>query len=141
MGNNAPAVVGHFDAMSKESGTAHALSALSALGQSTRLAIFRLLMRSEPEGLPAGAIAEALACTHNTLSSHLGILARSGLVQGARNGRFIVYRANVETMKCLIAYLANDCCAGHPELCNLQDSLRGPDCGCAPPDKVRKRRK
>src|SRR2546426_10286465 len=94
------AVVGHAgpvtsgDAMS----TPHALSALAALGQPTRLEIFRLLMRRQPVGLPAGAIAEAIGCPQNTLSSHLSILARAGLVRGTREGRSILYRADGEGM-------------------------------------------
>ena len=111
----------------------HALAALAALGQPTRLEIFRLLMRAGPRGLPAGSIAETIGCPHNTLSSHLGILARSGLVRGTRDGRSIIYRADVESIRTLIAFLVTDCCDGHPELCNLQDVLRGGTCGCPPP--------
>jgi DNA-binding transcriptional ArsR family regulator len=96
-----------------------ALAALAALGQPTRIEIVRLLMRVAPEGLPAGAIADALGCPHTTLSSHLGILARAGLVRGTRASRSIVYRADVAGMRSLIAFLVTDCCDGHPELCGL----------------------
>jgi DNA-binding transcriptional ArsR family regulator len=102
--------------------------------------IFRLLMRKEPDGLPAGTIADAIGCPHNTLSSHLSILARSGLVRGTRDGRSIVYRADVEGMRALIAFMVTDCCEGHPELCNLQDALRE-SAGCAPSSKSKQRRK
>jgi DNA-binding transcriptional ArsR family regulator len=112
----------------------HALSALAALGQPTRLSIFRLLMRREPDGLPAGVIAETIGCPHNTLSTHLSILARSGLVRGTRDGRSIVYRADVDGMRNLIGFLVTDCCEGHPELCNLDDALRVDAC-CAPAPK------
>ena len=118
----------------------HALAALAALGQSTRLQIFRLLMRKEPEGLPAGTIADAIGCPHNTLSSHLSILARSGLVQGTRDGRSIVYRADVDGMRALIAFMVTDCCEGHPELCNLQDALRE-SARCGPASKGKQRRR
>jgi DNA-binding transcriptional ArsR family regulator len=74
------------------------LAALAALGQPTRLQVFQLLMRAEPDGLLAGAIAEEIGCPHNTLSSHLAILARAGLVRGTRDGRAIIYRADVEGM-------------------------------------------
>src|SRR5690242_9455943 len=97
----------------------HALAALYALGQSTRLDIFKLLMRHEPEGVSAGAIADELSCAPNTLSAHLSILARSGLVRGTRNGRFIMYHANVEGMRALLGFLVTDCCNGHPELCGF----------------------
>ena len=52
-------------------------------------------------GLAAGAIADAIGCPHNTLSSHLGILARAGLVRGTRDGKSIIYRADVEGMRAL----------------------------------------
>jgi ArsR family transcriptional regulator len=127
------AVVGHIGpAMRGDKLSApHALAALAALGQPTRLEIFRLLMRREPDGLPAGVIAEAIGCPHNTLSTHLSILARSGLVRGMRDGRSIVYRADVDGMRSLIGFLVTDCCEGHPELCNLDDALRARAC-CVP---------
>ena len=140
MQRNNLAVVGHVgpgstgDAMSAP----HALAALAALGQPTRLEIFRLLMRSEPNGLAAGAIAEAIGCPPNTLSSHLAILARAGLVRGTRDGRTIIYRAGVEGMRVLVSFLINDCCSGHPELCNL-DSASTTGCAAPTPTKNRKR--
>lgn len=94
-----------------------ALDSFAALAQETRLAAFRLLVREEPEGLPAGEIARQLAVPHNTLSAHLGILARAGWVLSSRQGRSITYRANMAHMKELILFLANDCCAGHPDVC------------------------
>src|SRR4051812_12230945 len=136
------AVVGHIGPASRgdKLSSPHALAALAALGQSTRLQIFRLLMRREPDGLPAGAIAETIGCPHNTLSTHLSILARSGLVRGTRDGRSIVYRADVDGMRNLIGFLVTDCCESHPELCNLADALRANAC-CAPASKGRKRGK
>jgi ArsR family transcriptional regulator len=130
------AVVGHIGPAPRGDriSAPHALAALAALGQPTRLAIFRLLMRREPDGLAAGAIAQSVGCPHNTLSTHLSILARSGLVHGTRDGRSIVYRADVEGMRALLAFLVNDCCDGHPEICNLADVLRETDC-CTPAPK------
>jgi ArsR family transcriptional regulator len=143
MAKSVLAVVGHAGPtpIGQSLSPPHALAALAGLGQPTRLEIFRLLMRSEPDGLPAGSIAEALECPHNTMSSHLAILARSGLVWGTRDGRSIIYRANVDAMKSLIAYLVNECCEGHPELCDVQDALRAANCGCKPAPKARTRRK
>ena len=142
MARSALAVVGHLaPAVTGEGMTGpHALSALAALGQPTRLEIFRLLIRREPSGLPAGEIAETIGCPHNTLSSHLSILARAGLVRGAREGRSIVYRADVEGMRALVGFLVNDCCEGRPEVCDLQDALRASAC-CAPTTKSKPRRK
>jgi len=97
----------------------HAISALAALAQPTRLAIFRLLIKHEPIGITAGVIAETVGAPHNTLSSHLAILVRAGLLRSTREGRTIIYRSNVEGMRTLIGFLVSDCCDGHPELCNL----------------------
>ncbi len=136
------AVVGHIgpartgNAMSAP----HALAALAALGQQTRLEIFRLLMRSEPDGLSAGNIAETIGCPHNTLSSHLSILARSGLIRGTRDGRSIIYRADVDGIRTLIGFLITNCCRGHPELCDLQEAVAAAECGCPPTGKSKKRR-
>jgi len=98
---------------------AHAISALAALAQPTRLAIFRLLVRHEPVGITAGVIAETIGAPHNTLSSHLAILVRAGLLRSTREGRTINYRSDVEGVRSVIEFLVNDCCDGHPELCNL----------------------
>ena len=133
------AVVGHIGPAPQgdKLSAPHALAALAALGQPTRLGIFRLLIGAEPSGLPAGAIAEKIGCPHNTLSSHLSVLARSGLVRGQREGRSIIYRADVDSIRRLVGFLVNDCCGGHPELCDLQDAISS--CGCAPNEKSKKR--
>jgi ArsR family transcriptional regulator len=98
---------------------AHAISALSALAQPTRLAIFRLLVKHEPIGVTAGVIADTIGAPHNTLSTHLAILVRAGLLRSSRDGRTIIYRSDVEGVRSVITFLVNDCCDGHPELCNL----------------------
>jgi ArsR family transcriptional regulator len=143
MPKGALAIVGHIGPVPSggRMSAPHALAALAALGQPTRLEIFRLLMRAEPEGMPAGLIADKVGCQHNTLSSHLSILARSGLVRGARSGRSIIYRADVEGIRTLIGFLVTDCCGGHPELCNLQDAIGATGCSGAPKRKGANRRK
>ncbi len=93
------------------------IAALGALAQGTRLDTFRLLVRHEPDGLPAGEIARELAVPHNTMSAHLAILARAGLINSARHSRSIVYRANLDRLRAMTLYLLKDCCGGHPELC------------------------
>jgi DNA-binding transcriptional ArsR family regulator len=137
------AVVGHIGPAPRgdKMSVPHALAALASLGQPTRLAIFQLLMRAEPQGLAAGTIAEKVGSPHNTLSSHLSILARSGLVRGARDGRSIIYRANVDAIRTLVGFLVDDCCDGHPELCHLQEAITAANCGCGPATKSKKRRK
>jgi len=114
---------------------AHAISALAALAQPTRLAIFRLLIKHEPIGITAGVIADTVGAPHNTLSSHLAILVRAGLLRSARDGRTIIYRSDVNGMQSLISFLINDCCNGHPELCGLLDIDLGVGCGCGPAKK------
>ena len=90
---------------------------LGALAQPTRLAVFRLLVRSEPGGLPSGDIARQLDVPHNTMSSHLAILERAGLVSGLRSGRSMIYRARAEAIRDLVVFLLDDCCNGRPESC------------------------
>jgi len=97
--------------------TSDHLAALSALAQGTRLSVFRLLVRHEPEGLAAGELARALGVPQNTLSAHLNILSHAGLVRGARQSRSIIYRADIERLRQLSAFLMEDCCGGHPDLC------------------------
>ncbi|MFA7441242.1 MAG: metalloregulator ArsR/SmtB family transcription factor [Sphingomonadaceae bacterium] len=94
-----------------------ATEALGALAQITRLEVFRLLVRNEPEGLAAGEIARQLDVPANTLSTHLAILSRAGLLTSERRSRSIIYRANVATLRELMLFLARDCCAGDEELC------------------------
>lgn len=96
-----------------------ALLAFAALSQVTRLAVFRLLMEHEPDGLPAGEIADHLAVPANTLSTHLGVLARAQLVTQERRSRHIIYRANTGRIGCLVSFLVDTCCGGHPGACGL----------------------
>ena len=97
--------------------TAASILALAALAQSTRLEAFRLLVRHEPAGLPAGDISNHLAIPANTLSSHLGVLSRAGLIKSERRSRSIIYRADLGGLRALTLFLVKDCCAGSPKLC------------------------
>lgn len=119
---------------------AHAVSLLAAMAQPTRLAIFKLLLKREPVGAAAGVIAEMIGAPHNTISTHLAILVRAGLLRSAREGRTIVYRAEIDGMRALMRFLINDCCDGHPEMCDLRDAI-GASCGCAPAKKQAKQSK
>src|ERR1700682_984332 len=91
--------------------------ALAALAQSTRLAVFRLLVKHEPDGLAAGDIARVVAGPQNPMSAHLAILARAGLVISERKSRSIIYRANLATFQDLTSFMVEDCCGGRAELC------------------------
>lgn len=94
-----------------------ALTALAALGQETRLDVFRLLVAAGPGGVPAGEIATQLSALQNTVSAHLKVLAHAGLVRAERDGRVIRYAADMTGFRDLLAYLMEDCCNGSPELC------------------------
>lgn len=96
----------------------NAVTALGALAQESRLATFRLLVRAGEAGLPAGDIARRLGVPHNTLSSHLACLARSGLVTSERQSRRIIYRVDFAGTRELLAFLLEDCCRGQPEVCS-----------------------
>lgn len=101
-----------------------AIAAMGALAQSTRLETFRLLVRHEPDGLAAGEIARLLDVPQNTMSTHLGILARAGLITSTRNSRSIIYRADLDALRAVMLFLVKDCCGGRAELCHpLADAL------------------
>jgi len=107
-----------------------AVRGLSALAQESRLAVFRALVRCGTEGMPAGEIARELGIPHNTLSSHLAILANAGLVAGRREGRSIIYSVDFAGTRALLAYLMEDCCRGQPEVCApVLDAVLSGCCG------------
>lgn len=105
-----------------------ALAALSALGQDTRLEVFRLLVRAGADGVPAGEVAARLDTVQNTMSAHLKILDHAGLVRAERDGRTIRYVADMTGFRDLLAYLMEDCCNGSPELC--QPVIQAVTCNC-----------
>jgi ArsR family transcriptional regulator, arsenate/arsenite/antimonite-responsive transcriptional repressor len=89
-----------------------AVAALSALAQDNRLEIFRLLVQAGPEGMPAGAIADALDLAPNTLTFHFDRLRMAGLVTVRRDGRSMIYAAQFDTMNSLLGFLTDNCCGG-----------------------------
>lgn len=90
----------------------HAIAALGALAQETRLALFRLLVTCGPGGLPAGIIADRLGIAPSSLSFHLQQLVHAGLITQRRLSRQLIYSAEYGTMNELLAYLTENCCAG-----------------------------
>jgi DNA-binding transcriptional ArsR family regulator len=109
-------------------------AALSALAQATRLETFRLLVRHEPNGLPAGEVARQLNIPQNTMSAHLAVLTRAGLAVSERHSRSIIYRADLGRLRDLTVYLVRDCCGGNAELCApLIAELSAPCCSPTEP--------
>jgi DNA-binding transcriptional ArsR family regulator len=100
-----------------------AVTALAALAQEHRLALFRLLVQAGSDGMPAGAVAEALGVPNSSLSFHLAQLHRAGLVRQDRRGRSLIYSADYRAMNALVGYLMENCCAG---------AACAPEAVCAP---------
>jgi len=91
-----------------------AIAALAALAQDNRLDVFRLLVQAGPDGMSAGAIAEALDLPPNTLTFHFDRLRMAGLATVRRDGRSMIYAAQFETMNSLLGFLTDNCCGGAP---------------------------
>ena len=89
-----------------------AVSALAALAQEHRLALFRLLVQAGEDGMAAGTIADALGVPNSSLSFHLAQLHKAGLVRKERQHRSIIYRADYAAINGLVGYLLENCCAG-----------------------------
>jgi DNA-binding transcriptional ArsR family regulator len=114
-GNDALTARSRFDISSiMEMKPDKAVSALGALAQEHRLALFRLLVQAGEDGMAAGAIAGALGLPNSSLSFHLAHLNRAGLIRQERQARSLVYRADYAAMNGLIAYLMENCCGGVP---------------------------
>ncbi len=94
--------------------TKTAVTALAALAQDSRLAIFRTLVQAGPAGLAAGKVGELTGIAPSSLSFHLKELAHAGMVDARQVGRFVIYTANFETMNALLGFLTENCCGGNP---------------------------
>jgi ArsR family transcriptional regulator, arsenate/arsenite/antimonite-responsive transcriptional repressor len=88
------------------------IEALGALAHEHRLALFRLLVQAGANGMPAGAIAEALSLPNSSLSFHLAHLTRAGLIRQTRHSRSLIYTADYAAMNGLVGYLMENCCGG-----------------------------
>jgi ArsR family transcriptional regulator len=87
-----------------------AVAALSALAHEHRLAIYRLLVESGPEGLNAGTIAARLKVPPSSLTFHIQHLHRAGLLSQERSSRQLIYAADFSVMNDLVGYLTENCC-------------------------------
>jgi ArsR family transcriptional regulator, arsenate/arsenite/antimonite-responsive transcriptional repressor len=114
-------ILGNMDAM-------RAVTAMGALAQESRLAIFRALVQAGPAGLPAGTIGDRLALPWATLSFHLKELKQAGLAQCRREGRSIIYSADYAATAALVAYLTENCCR----------ESQAPCCAPAPKESARR---
>lgn len=114
--------------------TNHAVVALGALAHEYRLGIYRLLVEQGPDGLPAGAIGEAVGLAPSSLTFHLQNLQRAGLIVQRRESRNLVYSVDFEVMNSLVGYLTENCCAGSGGSCATE-------CKPASSSKTRKRAK
>ncbi len=94
-----------------------AIDAFGALAHPTRLAVFRLLVREVPAGVPALMIAQRLDAKPSTLSGHLSVLKRAGLLTSSRHQREIRYAANLGAINALVAFVLSDCCGGRVQNC------------------------
>jgi len=109
--------------------TKSAIAALAALAQESRLAVFRLLVATGPQGLAASKIAEALALPASSLSFHLKELSNAELITAKHDGRFIIYSANFAAMRELIGFLSENCCQG--AACDLTSNPVCSPSGCS----------
>src|ERR1700732_25870 len=91
-----------------------AVAALAALAQDSSLGVYRLLVQAGRDGMPAGAVADALKLAPNTLTFHFDRLRVAGLVTVRRGRRSMIYAARYEAMNGLIAFLTESCCQGAP---------------------------
>jgi ArsR family transcriptional regulator len=94
--------------------TKQVITALAALAQDSRLAVFRLLVQTGPNGLAASKIAERLDIPPSSLSFHLKELTHADMVKQTKEGRSLIYSANFETMNALLGFLTENCCGGNP---------------------------
>jgi ArsR family transcriptional regulator len=95
-------------------GEDEAVAALAALGNPTRLRLFRLLVRAGREGLNVGDMQRLMDTPASTLAHHLGMLARAGLVTQRRRGREVVSAADYDAVRALTDFLTAECCIGVP---------------------------
>jgi DNA-binding transcriptional ArsR family regulator len=94
-----------------------AVQALAALAQDTRMTAFRRLVAAYPASIGAGDIARGCKVPQNTMSTHLAILTRAGLLRVERAGRQMNYHADLDGFRAVVVFLAKDCCDGQGDLC------------------------
>jgi len=94
-----------------------ALRMFESLSSAVRLEVYRALVRAGPAGMVAGEISQALGLPPANLSFHLKAMTQAGLVAVEQEGRFQRYRAELDAMRDLVAYITDECCGGNPGFC------------------------
>jgi DNA-binding transcriptional ArsR family regulator len=94
-----------------------AVEALKALAHDTPLATYRILVQAATDGLAVGEIGDRLKLPAPTLTSHLNVLRRAGLVRDVREGRSIRCRTDYTRMNALLGFLAENCCGDDTPSC------------------------
>jgi ArsR family transcriptional regulator, arsenate/arsenite/antimonite-responsive transcriptional repressor len=107
----------YFIGMSRFIDQSAAVQALAALAQDTRMTAFRRLVAAYPDSIGAGDIARGCKVPQNTMSTHLAILTRAGLLRVERDGRQMNYQADLDGFRAVVVYLAKDCCGGRGDFC------------------------
>ena len=92
-----------------------AAARLEALGNRTRLQIYRALVRAGHSGMPVGRLQDKLKIPASTLSHHIKTLVSVGLVSQVRESTTLVCHANYDSMRGLLEFLAAECCADEAE--------------------------
>jgi ArsR family transcriptional regulator len=95
----------------------------AALSHATRLVVFRRVMRAGPDGVTAGELAEVAGVSPSNLSAHLTILTDAGLISVRAEGRKRIFAPELGGVAALVRFLVDDCCDGHPEVCEALPAL------------------
>ncbi|MET3331845.1 MULTISPECIES: ArsR/SmtB family transcription factor [Bradyrhizobium] len=99
---------------------ADAAARLEALGNQTRLQIYRALVRAGHSGMPVGRLQDKLKIPASTLSHHIKTLVAVGLVSQVRESTTLICHANFDAMRGLVDFLASECCADEVGCKNTQ---------------------
>lgn len=86
---------------------------LAELGHTTRLGIFRHLVRCGPDGCPVGDVQRILGIPGSTLSHHLARLVSAGLIEQRREGRTLYCVPSFDALNETVEYLTEECCKGN----------------------------
>jgi ArsR family transcriptional regulator, arsenate/arsenite/antimonite-responsive transcriptional repressor len=106
-----------------------AIQSFAALSQETRLQAFRILVEHGPQGIAVGELSKQLGIPHNTLSFHLSHLSEAGLVTSSKQGRSVIYCADLNRAQALVKFLLENCCAVSKTAClNVEKLLKSCKC-------------